>query len=211
MPIVVIQAVIGVVAGAITFRFGLIRPLIWLGMGFSTLGFSLFTSIGPSTPLVSTIVIEIVAALGVGATFQAPLIAYQSLVESSDIAVATALFGFVRSFSTSVSVVMGGVIFQNQMSNQRKHLSMVLGPELAQNFSGSAAATNVLALYTLPMHQQVEVRKAYASSLQDMWIMYASTAAIGLVAAFFVKQKTLGDTNGSAPERNGVELVQDQN
>ncbi|OQU99806.1 hypothetical protein CLAIMM_05387 [Cladophialophora immunda] len=209
MPIVVVQALIGLAAGAITYRFGWIRPLIWAGMALTTLGFGLFIGIGTSTSLVRTVTIEIVAALGVGAAFQAPLIAYQSVVGPADMAVATALFGFVRSLSTSISVVVGGIVFQNTMSTQTKRLSSVLGGPLARNFSASTAATNALLVRTLPFHQQVEVKKAYASSLKHMWIMYASVGGVGLVAALFVKkQKAVGEAGSDPPDRDGVELEQ---
>ena len=176
-----------------------------------TLGFGLFISIGTSTSLTITVVIEIVAALGVGTTFQAPLIAYQSVVSSADIAVATALFGFVRSLSTSISVVIGGIVFQNRMSVESKHLSSILGAQLAENFSASNAATNVLAVRTLPLYQQAEVKEAYASGLKDMWIMYASMGALGLVAALFVKNRALGEASSEPSDGNNVELVQTAN
>jgi len=211
MPIVVVQAVMGLVAGAISFRSGLVRSLIFTVMALTTLGFGLFISIGTSTPTVKTIVIEVVAALGVGVTFQAPLIAYQSVVGSADIAVATALFGFVRSLSTSISVVMGGVVFKHRMSAHDANLRGVLGTQLAQNFSASAAATNVLAVHTLPLYQQIEVKKAYASSLKDMWIMYAAFGGLGFVAAFFVKKQAPAETGSESLTTNNVELVEREN
>ncbi|KEF58246.1 uncharacterized protein A1O9_06172 [Exophiala aquamarina CBS 119918] len=137
MPIVVVQAITGLAVGAIVSRFGSIRSLMFAGMALTTIGFGLFVSIGTSTSIVNTMVIEVVAALGIGITFQAPMIAYQSVAVSADIAVATALFGFVRSLSTSISVVIGGAVFQNSMSTHGAYLSSVLGPQLAQNFSSS--------------------------------------------------------------------------
>ncbi|KAJ9613474.1 hypothetical protein H2200_003416 [Cladophialophora chaetospira] len=208
MPIVVVQAVTGVAAGAITYQFGWVRPLAWVGMALMTLGFGLFAIIGTSTTLALTVFIEIVAALGVGATFQAPLIAYQSAVGSADIAMATALFGFVRSLSTSISVVIGGVVFQNGMSSQSKHLTNALGAQLAQNFSGSTAATNVLTVHALPLYQQAVVKKAYVHSLKDMWAMYAAVGGLGLIAALFLRKQALDQSGSEAPERNPVELVQ---
>ena len=208
MPIVVTQAVTGLIAGAITFRFGWIRPLIWAGMALTTLGFGLFIRMGTSTSLAVIVMVEIVAAIGVGATFQAPLIAYQSVVSPAEMAAATALFGFIRSLSTSISVVMGGVVFQNSMSAHHKHLSSVLGTQLAQNFSASTAAVNVLTVRTLPMIQQAEVKAAYAASLKSMWMMYASMGGLGVIAALFVKKQVSRGASSGTLDRNSVELVQ---
>ena len=208
MPIVVVQAVTGLGAGAITFRFGWVRPLIGAGMALTTIGFGLFVSIGTTTSLVHMVIIEIVAALGVGSTFQAPLIAYQSAVDAADFAVATALFGFVRSLSTCVSVVVGGVIFQNSMSSQARNLQSVLGPQLARNFSASNATTNVLIIRTLPLQQQEVVKKAYVSCLKNMWIMYACVGALGLVAALFMRKRESAPARPESSAANATELVQ---
>jgi hypothetical protein len=86
---------------------------------------------------------EIVAGLGVGLVFQPPLIALQSLVKSDDIATATALFGLIRSLSTSVSIVIGGVIFQNKMQAHYNQLRSFLPASIAQMFSGDMEAANI--------------------------------------------------------------------
>jgi hypothetical protein len=209
MPIVVVQAIAGLAAGAISYRFGSTRSLIWAGMTLTTLGFGLFISLDASTSLAQTVVIEVVAALGVGINFQAPLLAYQSVVGQEDIAVATALFGFVRSLSTSISVVMGGIVFQNGMSLQRTDLSSSLGVQLARNFSATTAATNVLTVGTLPLYQQKIVKGAYVHSLKDMWAMYAVMGGVGLAAAFFVtKQAPVETSPAVGGERSTMELQQ---
>ena len=75
------------------------------------LGFGLFIKLEVNSSLTKIVLLQIVAGVGVGLVFHPPLIALQSLVEHEDVAAATALLGFARSFSTAVSVVIGGVIF----------------------------------------------------------------------------------------------------
>ena len=38
MPMVVVQALVGVAVGGIIFRYGWIRPILWTGMALSTVG-----------------------------------------------------------------------------------------------------------------------------------------------------------------------------
>lgn len=95
-----------------------------------TLGFGLLITMGSTTTIPSLIAIEIVAAMGVGTVFQAPLIAYQTALDPADMAKATALFGFVRSLSTSISIVVGGVVFQNTFASHGHELSTALGNAL---------------------------------------------------------------------------------
>ena len=220
MPMVVVQALVGVAVGGIIFRYGWIRPIIWIGMALSTVGFGLFITLGPTTSLPNLVAIEVVAAMGIGAVFQAPLIAYQAAVDASDMAIATALFGFVRSLSTSISVVIGGVIFQNTIQGYSDRLSAVLGnSSLAEDFSAVNATSSVLIVHTLDSLQQDAVKAAYVAGLREMWKMYAGIAGCGLVAALFMKQlsltvqereETSTTVNNTGADVDGIELTQRQ-
>ncbi|GAB7333258.1 hypothetical protein MBLNU13_g04903t1 [Cladosporium sp. NU13] len=197
MPIVVVQALVGVIVGGIIYRYNCIQFIIWMGMVFSTLGFGLFITFGATTSLPSLVAIEVMAAIGIGAVFQAPLIAYQAAVDPADMAIATALFGFVRSLSTSISVVVGGVVFQNAIRDRSSELSAVLGDAaLAENFSAANATSSVLLVQTLPLVQQDAVKGAYVAGLREMWKMYTVIAGCGLMAALLLKRQSLG-----TPER----------
>lgn len=207
MPIVVVQAIVGVGVGGIIYRFGCIRPIIWVGMTLMTVGFSLFLTVSSSTSLTVIFIIEIVVAMGVGAVFQAPLVAYQANVEPADIAVATALFGFVRSLSTSISVVVGGVVFQNSIREHSSQLSSMLG-DVAQNFTASNAASNVLTVQLLPASQQAVVKDAFVSSLREMWKMYTGIGGLGLLAVLFVKKDKRVEPSRETADTAGIELVQ---
>jgi hypothetical protein len=104
---------------------------------------------------------EIVADLGVGLVLQPPLIALQPLVKSDDIATATALFGFIRSLSTSVSIVIGGVIFQNEMQVHYNQFRSFLAPSIAPMFSGDIAAANINAIRALSQAQKAIIKASY--------------------------------------------------
>jgi hypothetical protein len=164
----------------------------------------MFIMLSPTTPLIIVIVFELIAGLGIGMVFQPPLIALQSFVSNEDVAVATALFGFVRSFSTSVSVVIGGLIFQNVIETQSKTLQSELGPEKSDLFSGKNAAANVDIISTLTQAQQVVVKKAFATSLSRMWILYACVAAVGLVLSFGIDRKVLSSQTEDGKSGRGI-------
>jgi len=212
LPITVVQACVSVAAGCSIRYTGRYLELIWIGMAGTCLGFGLFIRLGVNSSLAEIVLFQIVAGVGVGLVFQPPLIALQSLVAQEDVAVATALLGFSRSFSTAVSAVIGGVVFQNQMQAHYKELVSILPVDVARNFSGHAAAANVKLIATLTGVEKIAVQKAYAESLSTMWILYSSTAAIGLVLSIFITKQNLAtahvetrtglekDTQGKAPE-----------
>jgi hypothetical protein len=191
LPVTLVQSVVSVAAGTFIHQTGRYLELIWIGMTFTCLGFGLFIKLRVNSSLFEVSLLEIIAGLGVGLVFQPPMIALQSLVEHDEVAAATALFGFVRSLSTAISIVIGGVIFQNQMQTHFAEILAVLPVNIAQKFSGGSAAANVKLIGSLKPTQELVVKEAYAKSLSSMWILYASAATFGLVVSTLISRQKL--------------------
>ncbi|KFY76983.1 hypothetical protein V499_03503 [Pseudogymnoascus sp. VKM F-103] len=155
------------------------------------LGIGLLIDLDVDKTWVKIIIFQIIAGIGVGPNFQSPLIALQTMVKPTDIATATATFGFIRNLSTSISVVIGGVVFQNEM--ERRHPSLVtsLGVGTANALKGGSAGSSVSLVNQLPPPQQVIARQAFFESLRTMWIMYVVFAGVGLLFSFFVGNQIL--------------------
>ncbi|KAJ9646611.1 hypothetical protein H2199_002660 [Coniosporium tulheliwenetii] len=157
---------------------GLYLPAIWSGMFLMTLGTGLFIDLSVDASWAKVIVYQVITGIGIGPNFQSPLIALQSGVKPRDIATATATFGFIRNLATAVSVVIGGVVFQNEMR----------GPA---RLGGAGAGANVEVVNALPDPARQVVRTAYAESLQRMWILYTVLSGVGLLVAFLIAKQVL--------------------
>ncbi|KAH8195519.1 hypothetical protein TruAng_010304 [Truncatella angustata] len=177
--------------GIITKKTGKYLPQIIFGMFVMTLGFGLFIDLEARANWTKIILFQIVAGIGVGPNFQSPLIALQSSVEKRDIPAATSTFGFIRQLSTSISVVVGGVIFQNEMQKQYPFLLQSLGPELANQLSGSSAGGSVSVVAALQGTQGEIARSAYWTGLRTMFYLYTAVSGIGLLVSPFIGQRTL--------------------
>lgn len=197
-PFVISLSLLSGLVGVVIKRTGRYREPIWFGMSIMTLGFGLFIDLQPYTSWPRIIIYQIVAGIGVGPNFQAPLIALQSTVKPSDIASATATFGFTRQLATSISVVLGGVVFQNQLNKKAAALRQQLGPEIAAQLSASGSGSNTQFLRTLSPTQKAYVDEAYTSSLKIMWIFYTVIAAFGVFCSLFIVQRTLSKTHEKA-------------
>ena len=91
-----------------------------------------------------------IAGLGQGILFEAPLIAIQSQVKQDDVATATATMAFVRNIAVSISVIVCGTIFQNSMTSQNGYLRAAGLPEdLLMQLDGENALANVALPRTL--------------------------------------------------------------
>ena len=184
----------GILAGVFIHRTGRYLELIWVGTTFMTLGFGLLIKLNAQSTLREIIPFQIVAGIGSGLLFEPPLIALQTLVSQDDTATATATFGFIRNLGLVLSIVIGGVVFQNGMSLRAPQLrASGLSSNITDQFSGGAAAANVMVISTLQdPAQKLVVKEAFAWSLRNMWILYTSGAVCGIVATAFISKQVLG-------------------
>lgn len=115
------------------------------------------------------------------------------MISQDDTAAATATFGFVRNLATSMSIVIGGVAFQNSMRlREPELLAAQLPQDLAMALAGPSATANVVTIRDIkdPL-QQLVVKEAFAGSLRNMWILYTCVAACGLLASLFITEQVL--------------------
>lgn len=191
LPSAIALSFSSIATGIFIRKSGLYLPPIYIGFFFMTLGYGLFIDFDANSGWAKIIIFQIIAGIGIGPNFQAPLIALQTHIKPRDIATATATFGFIRQLATSISVVVGSVVYQNEMAKKAGTLTAALGPQIAAELSGSGAGANVELIDSLPAAGKKVVRVAFANSLQPMWIMYTCIAVVGLVVSFFIKKRVL--------------------
>lgn len=166
-------------------------PAIIFGMAFLTLGFGLLIDLGSSVNWAKLVIYQIIAGIGVGPNFQSPLIALHTGLHPKDIAAGTSTFQFIRQLATSISIVIGGVVFQNGMQQQYPTLLAELGPELANRLSGGSAGANVALVASLQGEEGRVARNAFWNSLRLMFIVFTAISAVGLLISPLVGQRKL--------------------
>ncbi|ENH61530.1 DNA repair protein RAD50 [Fusarium oxysporum f. sp. radicis-lycopersici 26381] len=191
LPYVLSLSFVSAGAGIYIKKTGNYKLVIVLGLIITVIGFGLFINLEPRANWAKIIIFQIVAGIGIGPNFQAPLIALQTNVEPRDIGSATSCFSFIRQLGTSISVVVGGVIFNNKMESQYPRLKEELGSELADRLSGSNAAGSVELVGSLTGHDGRVAKTAFWKSLQTMYIVYACFAGLSLIISLMIKQVNL--------------------
>ncbi|KAH6669717.1 major facilitator superfamily domain-containing protein [Plectosphaerella plurivora] len=191
LPYVISLSIVAAASGFIIRKTDNYYYLIVGGMFITTVGFGLFNNLPPDRNFTKIVIYQIVAGIGIGPNFQSPLIALQTNVQPHDIASATGTFGFIRQIGTSISVVIGGVIFGNRMDAQFPRLLAELGPEIADMLSGSSAASKVGVVAGLPEPDRTVARGAYLQSIRTMYAVYVAIAGLGFFASLFIAQKSL--------------------
>ncbi|PKS08332.1 hypothetical protein jhhlp_005276 [Lomentospora prolificans] len=191
LPFVIALSVVSGFIGLIIKATGNYKIGIVVGMLIMTLGIGLFIDLDAHSSMAKIILYQIVAGLGVGPNFQSPLIAFQAGVEPRDIASATTTFAFMRQIAGTISIVIGGAIFNNEMQKQYPQLVEKLGPELADRLSGANAAASVALVDQMDPSDRVIAREAYAKALEMMYIVYVAFGAVGVAASLLIRQKKL--------------------
>lgn len=160
-----------------------------------TLGYGLFVNFPANRSWPRLILYQGIAGLGIGPLFQAPLIALQSKINPRDIGTATATFGFVRNLGTSISVVVGQVVFQNKVNSHSAAIQQIVGPQLAPLLSGANAGANAQTIRGLPTAERIGIQGILTDSLKYVWVMYVCFSAAGLVCGFFITKQTLNKSH----------------
>lgn len=193
LPLIIVQAVGELVAGYAIHLTGRYREFMWIGSLLLPLGSGLYILLGPDTSTAMLVGLLIIGALGPGLLFQAPMAAIQNSVSQADTAAATASLIFLRSIAMCLSVVVGGVVFQNSMDAQQRSLADAgLSKSVLEALSGGEAAANVGIPQVIEDPQQRRaVLEAFSWSLRNIFILYTGLSAVCVVASFFIKHQNL--------------------
>lgn len=188
-----IEAATATASGIFIHRFGRYLNLIWLGVLFMTLGNGLYIYLSATSSIGSIAAFQLVPGFGIGLLFDPPLIALQALVPQNDMATATATLGFMRGTGVALSIIIGGVLFQNGIQLQSSNLrDSGLPMDMVQQLSGPDAATKIGLISTISdPARKLAVQQAFAWSLRNLWITCTGIAAIGILITALIEKKEL--------------------
>lgn len=192
-------------AGFLIKKTGKYKPPIIAGFALTTLGYGLFLDLEPRANWAKIVLFQIIVGLGLGPNFQSPLIALHSTVQPRDVASATGTYMFVRQLSTSISIVVGGVIFNNAMNAQLPRLQREVGTEVASLLNGKNAAASVAQVAALDEPARSVAQQAYWNALRTMYIFYVAFAGLGFLISFFVGGQTLSKQH--TEHKTGLQTV----
>lgn len=171
LPFILSISITAALTGVYIQASGRYMPAVYVGLATMTLGLGLLINVGPDINWAKLVCFQLIAGVGVGMNFEGPLLAVQAVVASRDVATATAAMSFVRTMATAISVVIGGVVFQNEMASHRQTLEHTFGAGIADRLSGAEATSSVGFVRTLPDEKRLVARAAFYDAIRSMWVM----------------------------------------
>lgn len=203
LPQVLSLSIVSAGIGIVIRKTGRYKEAITIGMGVMTLGFGLFIDLKPYKSWPRIIIYQFIAGAGVGPNFQSPLVALQANIHVSDMATATATFGFMRQLASAIAIVLGGVIYQNVFAQQLPHLESIVGADVASQLADSFSGGDKTLVESLPAYQREAVQSAMTLSLSRAWIFYTAIGAVGFFVSFFIRRIELNKSHAVA--KTGLE------
>ncbi|RAH85996.1 MFS transporter [Aspergillus japonicus CBS 114.51] len=195
LPLIVSCALAAAAAGLYMQQSGRYRPVMYIAQVLLLLGTGLLIGLHFETALARLLIFQTLAGIGVGMNLDPPILAAQAATTVRDTAAVTATMSFVRSLATAVAVVVGGVVFQNEMTAAQGALVAQLGGALASGFDGDLAASNVEQIARLPAPQRLLVRRTYFQALRMVWVMYVAFAGLASLLTLLIRAHTLRREN----------------
>ncbi|KAK0701273.1 major facilitator superfamily domain-containing protein [Lasiosphaeris hirsuta] len=189
LPYALSLSLTSAVGGWLMKKTGRYVPMIVGAMVITVLGFGLL----------------LIAGAGIGPNSQAPLIALQTTVEPQDMASVTSMFAFMRQMATAISIMVGGIVFSDEMQKQYQAISAQGSPDLVNALSSGRAVASVSWIADLPADEANVARQAYHICLRQMRVVYTVFAGAGLVSSLFISHLKL--SRDHQDHRTGLETL----
>lgn len=187
LPAIVIAVPAAIVAVLLLAKYGKYKPLHLFGFALNTLGLGLFSLLDQGSTTVEWVIFELIVAGGSGFVLNTLLPAFQTPLEESDQAAATAAWSFMRSFGNIWGVAIPAAIFNNYFD---KLSSRISDPAVAALFLQGKAYQSASAefLDTFPPALKQEIISVYADSLKYVWRLSVIFSGISFLLVFLEKQ-----------------------
>ncbi|EIW84712.1 MFS amino acid permease [Coniophora puteana RWD-64-598 SS2] len=191
--------------GFLVSKTGQYRPVMWFCWAIMTLGWGLMYTLDFNSSTAKKEVYPLIAAIGVGGLFQAPVVAIQASMPAKDMATSTAAFMFIRTVGAAIGINIGEAIISSVLRNK---LASV--PGLSGVVGDTAASLND-ALRKIALIPDAATRDAlqhaYSRAISTIWLMNTPIAGVGLILCLFVRHYSLNRTTVRGGEKKTGDLA----
>ncbi|MFB4268041.1 MDR family MFS transporter [Nonomuraea sp. GTA35] len=179
------------ISGRMVSNTGRTKPYILVGLVVLLAGFGGLATIDHETSLVLLSVYMLAVGIGVGMSMQNLVLVIQNTVPLSEIGAASGAVTFFRSLGGTVGVSVLGAVLANRVATS---ISEGLAKAGIPTGGDAAAAGGSLNIAALPDPIKEIVRSAYGDATGHIFLVSTAIAAVGLVAAAFLKPARLRDS-----------------
>ncbi|KAI0450751.1 major facilitator superfamily domain-containing protein [Xylaria acuta] len=229
LPVTVIAIPGSALAAIAISRWGRYKPVHVFGFGVLVVGLGLLTLQNPSSTTAQWASYQSIAALGGGVLINSQLPAFQSPVEESDQAAASATWGFIRSLGWVWGVAIPATAFNNRILELKGHVTDPAAVQALSN-GGSYGSATADFVRQFPPETQEQLRYVFSQGCLRVFQIAVAFGGLGFILSLFedeialrkklktkygLKVKTEGDTTSrveaaiAEPEKaTGVQVTE---
>lgn len=180
-------AAMSAVSGVAVTKTGIYRPVIWLAFAVYAVGLGLMSMLDSHSSSAVKVIYPLIAAFGLGALFQTPLIALQAAMPIKDMATSTGTFGFIRTLGGTVGISIGQTIFSSFL---RKDITKVPNVNFDTSAAGLAQSVRNLKNIADPT-TRAAVIQVYSQSISKIWLVMAPIVAASFIMSLAIRNYSL--------------------
>lgn len=182
--------------GLLLSKFGRYKPILATSFALIVVGFGVFTLLDETSSAGAWVGFQVIESFGAGFGMGAMLPALLASLSDKDTAVATATWGFMRSFGVLWGVAIAGTTYTNRAAQLARSGAISDKIVAAQFMTGGAyAAAEVDFLDTLSAQTRAQVISVQSTALQRSWQVAIAFGGVGFIAAALLKQVPLRREN----------------
>ncbi|GAA3026690.1 MFS transporter [Streptomyces glomeratus] len=183
-----------VIGGHLVSHTGRYKVFPVLGCGVAAVGMWLLSRLDLGTTRLQYSVWMAVLGAGIGLVMPVLVLAVQNSVRPADLGTATSANNYFRQIGGSAGAAVFGTLFANRLSDALEHR---LPPRAGTRLPDPESLTPQL-VHALPPALRDTYIEAYADAMPRIFLYLAPVLVLGLLIAFFLKEKPLVSHNASA-------------
>ncbi len=183
----VISLVIGsIICGVLTTKVGYYMPFLIFGICVSSIGAGLFLLLSVGTSTGQWIGYQIVYGFGLGACFQAPNMAAQTVLPRKEVSVGAALMLFAQTLFGAIFATVGQNVLDNQLVSRLHSIANITAEQIEQY-----GTTGLLTL--IPAKDRRSGLEAYNASLRLCFEVALIMSCLAILGAAAMEWKNVKD------------------
>ncbi|KAI8720323.1 MFS domain-containing protein [Fusarium sp. LHS14.1] len=202
LPMVLSLVVASILTGVLTTRVGYYMPFLILGICIAAIGAGVLTCLHVNTSAGQWIGYQVLHGFGLGACFQAPNMAAQTVLPRDEVSIGASLMLFAQTLFGAIFVSVGQNVLNSERAKRLAKFSNIT-PEQIE----SVGVTGLFKM--IPDKYQGAALQAYNSSLSVCFRVALITACLailgGLVMEWRSVKRELGEEIGDDVEMRSVE------
>ncbi|CAO3574618.1 unnamed protein product [Mortierella alpina] len=184
MPMVLGLVISSIASGAAMAKIRDYRIFIWVGTVMVAVGVGLCVLLDAESGMGAQIGFLLIVGLGIGLILQTCMLAAQAAVEKEDMAVVTALCGFMNSIGGGIGIAMCSALFNNHLTANFEKLPMDALLVIAE-FN---IAESITAVQDLPGPVKALVVEAYVGTFQFIFKCITPIACCAFLLSLFIRK-----------------------